>query len=830
MRLVRAVRTKKLSIMVFVLAAVLLSFASLQWNKSAYAADNSSGLTVPQVIEKATPFVVAIIGKSTEAGSNSTDNSSNRFDLAHGTGVIVGADGVILTNAHVVKNMKSITVVTSDGKSYPGKTTHFDEESDLALVKISATGLAVATFGVQSAIQVGDPVLAIGTPISFALRNTVTQGIVSGMERTVNSQYLLLQTDAAINAGNSGGALLNMKGEVIGINALKYSEVGVDSLGFAIPVDTVQYVLKQFLAYGKVKRPYLGMELEEGWEAVVGLPTQAALKVSYVEPDSPTAKAGVKQGDTLSLLNNIPINTIIELNEALKQFLPGDIVKLTMKSDNVDIVREVTLGEDTTGTVYKQAQDGAYIDTDQGKTQIGDSHNGWSMNYPAGLVNTDAYGQGRNVFGDAKGEFALTIQVDDKESKDLSINGLLRKAANQSQGKLLEKRYVNDASMPYALVSGKINSDGYYITHAYHKEDRIYYVTLFVMKEENFKNPFKLNSYLQLLNSFTLSFDKSNKSLKDISAFKDTKTITSDYGVSFELPSEWTPSYDGDNLSFSDKEEESSLNVQITSASSGDTLKQWASRQEQLFKDSYVEEYRKIGGLSDLMIADAPAKSNQFSAAMGKDWEKTNTFYVIKDKYKYKFEFTFSAGAADSDVKKLQDQVIGSVKIDKTAMDSSLGVIQDEEDLIVPNATIAYSNKKFKYTVQVPETWITSNYGAKKDSPFEYYYFTGGNFDIHADDHSSLEDVLKKNEDADKKNAANDKDYKYIVSDEKRFDVTVKKEEVSYITKEAPYKETRYIFTKNNIVYTLTLHLNDAVHTPQNEDALKKVWESFQLQ
>jgi S1-C subfamily serine protease len=216
------------------LAAALFIAASAvspSVHASGVLADSSS---VSSVIASTTSSVVAIIGKP---GGERKAWEANRYELAHGTGVIVRSNGYILTNAHVVKDMRNITVVTSDGKSYSGKTTHYDEESDLALVKIDAYGLIEATFASQSDIKVGESVIAIGTPLSFSLRNSVTYGIVSGMERSIQSKYQLIQTDAAINPGNSGGALVNMKGEVIGINTLKYVSTGVDSLGFAIPVD-----------------------------------------------------------------------------------------------------------------------------------------------------------------------------------------------------------------------------------------------------------------------------------------------------------------------------------------------------------------------------------------------------------------------------------------------------------------------------------------------------------------------------------------------------------------------------------------------------------------
>lgn len=296
---------------------------------------------VPEVIQRTSPSVVAIIGKPT----NYVDKT-DRFSLAHGTGVIVKPDGWIVTNAHVVKDMSNLTVVTLDGKQYTGKVTNMDEESDLALVKIAASGLVPAKFAANFNIRVGETVVAIGTPISFSLRNSATAGIISGVNRSVNSTYRLIQTDAAVNPGNSGGPLVNMKGEVVGINSLKFVSVGIDNLSFAIPTDTVQYVLHHFFTYGKVKRPYFGAELEESWAAVVGLPTKDPLLVVRVDEGSPAAKAGFKPGDVIYSLNNQSITTIVDFNELLKKYLPGQKVEIMTRSNGDLIKKSVTFTEE----------------------------------------------------------------------------------------------------------------------------------------------------------------------------------------------------------------------------------------------------------------------------------------------------------------------------------------------------------------------------------------------------------------------------------------------------------------------------------------------------
>ncbi len=296
---------------------------------------------IPGVIARVSPSVVAIVGKPELRGSA----RENRFNLAHGTGIVVKADGWILTNAHVVKEMDNLTVITVDGKQYAGTVTNMDEESDLALVKIAATGLSPAKFATNYSIKVGETVVAIGTPISVSLRNSASAGIISGVNRSVSSTYRLIQTDASINPGNSGGPLVNLRGEVVGVNSLKFVSVGIDNLSFAIPADTAQYVMNHFFTYGKVNRPYWGAELEESWAAVVGLPTKEPLRITRVESGSPAEQAGFRAGDVIYSVNQASFTTLVEFNELLKRYLPGQTVEVVVQSGGDLIKRKVTFGK-----------------------------------------------------------------------------------------------------------------------------------------------------------------------------------------------------------------------------------------------------------------------------------------------------------------------------------------------------------------------------------------------------------------------------------------------------------------------------------------------------
>ncbi|MDQ0724074.1 serine protease Do [Paenibacillus sp. W4I10] len=297
---------------------------------------------IPKVIEKVSPSVVGIIGKSTEVQDGAT--SDDRYNLAHGTGVIIRSNGWIVTNAHVVDGLTNPVVVTTDGNTYKITKTYSDALSDLALIKINAKSLKPASFVKASQTTVGETVIALGTPISFSLRNSATVGVISGLNRGVEATYRLIQTDTAINPGNSGGPLVNLKGEVVGINSMKFSAVGVESLGFSIPVDTVQYIIDQFFQYGKIKRASLGLQLEESWSAIVGLPTDDPLTITGVL--SPEAmKAKIKEGDVLYSVAGKRVSSVVDINELLKKYLPGQKVKLLMQSDGDIVTRTLVLAD-----------------------------------------------------------------------------------------------------------------------------------------------------------------------------------------------------------------------------------------------------------------------------------------------------------------------------------------------------------------------------------------------------------------------------------------------------------------------------------------------------
>ena len=317
--------------------------AEVSWNEEKQTAgiNISNSLSddelIPSVIESVSPSVVGIIGRGkTESYYGSQEG------IMSGSGVIIKTGGEILTNAHVVKNMNTILVVMNDGKGYEAQLKYIDEDTDLAVVKIKKIGLPVVKFANSEDIVVGKQVIAIGTPITFSLRNSATVGHISGLNRSVGEPYRLVQTDTAITHGNSGGALINMNGELVGITSSGYSGTNTN---FAVPVDTVKYVLNQFELYGKVRHISFGAEFQEDWLAELGVPSEAGLTIKGLEKSSPLAKASFKTGDVLVSVDDVAINSIVELNELMKNYLPGDTVKVGVKTNGEIKYADIVLDE-----------------------------------------------------------------------------------------------------------------------------------------------------------------------------------------------------------------------------------------------------------------------------------------------------------------------------------------------------------------------------------------------------------------------------------------------------------------------------------------------------
>ena len=268
-----------------------------------------------------------------------------------GSGVIFRADGYIVTNNHVVEGAKEIIVSLADGRTLKGKLIGADSVTDLAVVKVDAKDLPVAAFGDSDKIVVGEPAIAIGNPMGLEFQGSVTAGVISALNRTLDisdRRVKLLQTDAAISPGNSGGALVNADGQVIGINSAKVAASGVEGMGFSIPINTVRTVVEQLMDKGYVARPYLGvsvMDQENAGRFGYQLNIDKGVFVFKVTLDGPAGKAGLQRGDIILKIDGQETNTVTDLRAKVGEHNIGDTVKLTIDHNGREETVDVTLEE-----------------------------------------------------------------------------------------------------------------------------------------------------------------------------------------------------------------------------------------------------------------------------------------------------------------------------------------------------------------------------------------------------------------------------------------------------------------------------------------------------
>jgi Do/DeqQ family serine protease len=269
-----------------------------------------------------------------------------------GSGVIVTSDGYVLTNHHVVDAATNINVELTDGREFSAKVVGADQPSDLALLKVEATGLPALTLGDSDNVEVGDVVLAIGNPLN--LGQTVTMGIVSAKGRQsrlggARSYEDFLQTDAPINQGNSGGALVNLKGELIGINAQIASMTGGNiGIGFAIPANMARHVMNDLKATGSVRRAQLGVQVQEvdaDLAASLDLKSVGGAIVTSVQPGSAAEKAGVKQGDVITSFGGRAVRDMNALRNRVAESAPGSRNELVLIRDGKEHKLTITLDE-----------------------------------------------------------------------------------------------------------------------------------------------------------------------------------------------------------------------------------------------------------------------------------------------------------------------------------------------------------------------------------------------------------------------------------------------------------------------------------------------------
>lgn len=363
--------------------AIKMSGADKAANTTVTISGDTDSLNAASAIaQKTMPSVVGIT-TTTQTLTETIFGLQQGTSTGIGTGVIVDEDGYILTNAHVVEGSTDsystgnpqVTVDLYDGTTYEGEVVWSDTGIDLAVVKIDATGLQAAALGDSDKVEIGDYAIAIGNPLGMNLERSVTQGIISGLNRTIiaangsqrNTMQGMIQTDAAINGGNSGGPLINSEGEVIGINTAGASSSGADGLGFAIPINTAKTVIDQIKSTGSYEQPYMGIagidvETVLGKYAdQVNLKTTKGVYLAQIYTGTGAAKAGLKEGDVITAIDGKDVANMSSMKSILMNYKPGDTIKLTIERDQKEMEVELTLGSssDQTTAITTNSSDGS---------------------------------------------------------------------------------------------------------------------------------------------------------------------------------------------------------------------------------------------------------------------------------------------------------------------------------------------------------------------------------------------------------------------------------------------------------------------------------------
>ncbi len=296
-------------------------------------------------------------------------NRTNTY-VAFGSGVIISPDGYIVTNNHVVDGADKVTVTFNDKREMEARIVGTDPATDLALIKVDADDLVYLTFGDSDKVKVGEWVLAVGNP--FNLTSTVTAGIVSAKARNIDilggqsSIESFIQTDAVVNRGNSGGALVNTDGELVGINAAIASHTGVyEGYSFAIPSNIVHKVVNDLMKYGKIQRAYMGVQIRDidaAFAEELGMDNVKGIYVAGVVENGGAYDAGIREGDIILSVNGTDINTVSELMGAVGQHNPGEVVKVEIERGDENYTYDVTLKNEDGNTGIVKPADVFYND------------------------------------------------------------------------------------------------------------------------------------------------------------------------------------------------------------------------------------------------------------------------------------------------------------------------------------------------------------------------------------------------------------------------------------------------------------------------------------
>lgn len=465
------------------------------------------------------------------------------------------------------------------------------------------------------------------------------------------------------------------------------------------------------------------------------------------------------------------------------------------------------------------------IDSDVGKTRIGNSYYRWSLNYPSGLVVGDSGGDERVAsFMSAENLYYLEVHASVQEipvDTDQLLDQLVREAEEGGETVLDRETFPEDSN-PYARIVSKDSSGALWEGRGYYAEGRLYEIYLTDDKAVNYKD---LAKYEGLLNSFQPSFNAKDNKVRDLSTVKDglRTAYNEDYGISLQVPADW--GLDDQRLYY-ESEQGSHLSIKVTSAPAGSTLESWAEELSTKIRDSFVTDAYVTKGSNKVEISGVSAQVNEFEINVGNGWMTEYQVLLLKNGYRYYFEYLIAAGQEDD--KDKFKAIVSSIDIDFDLVKENFGRLEGDDYKALRNKTVTKTSKKYGYAIDIPRLWTPYEDGFEKQSI--EYQFTGGRFQIQSNPEGSVEytvNLLKEyyqNKNNDPKGPRIESVIESTIAGVPATIITVHQSKGGI-----PFRTKQIVVGNSEVVYTVTVTLNDANATAEQQAVLDKTLQSFRL-
>ncbi|MBU8710892.1 MULTISPECIES: copper amine oxidase N-terminal domain-containing protein [Brevibacillus] len=539
----------------------------------------------------------------------------------------------------------------------------------------------------------------------------------------------------------------------------------------------------------------------------------------------------LKAGDKNAKLNGQPIVLSVapELKNG-KTMVPVTLVTQFLGanvSENKQTGEVTITGASTQGTAASNSS----LDSDHGKTKVGDSYYGWSMKYPTELIlGYQSYKGNYASFHDSKETFWLNVQVYEDQPENLSNDGLVKFLAENQYGMILSKEYVEKDGLSYARVVSRDEEDYMAESRAYRKGDKVYEITLSVSNEADFNNPAKYKGYKDMLDSFTAHFDKQDKSIKDLSNVENGYRWFDykDFGLKIKVPAVWEKVGGDSGAAFSNDDGDQWMQLSVTSATENDKLDDWVAKHERMYREMYAESALDVDkNATTTTIAGVTARERNYGTFDGENKYQERHIFFIKGKYKFHLQLAFNKTADPAKTLEMINTISRSLSIDEQKMNQSLGFIQDDI-LLDKNKMATIKDSKYKYAIDIPEYW-QEDVVDSRSLIGKSYLFEGGAFtlfvfkDSYSEVEKSFTSIFKmQTSGSEKTSLVENKPVTVHGESGRKFVIKGEEEGIRY-------ERTAYLFPKGKYSYYISWSIRDAYSTAATKERMEKVLNSFKV-